>query len=200
MLQSAVDEGTGHAVREQGVRGPVAGKTGTTNDGADTWFVGYSPSLVTGVWLGADTPASLGAAASGGRYAAPVWAQFMRSGWRSPERDRAWRAPPSLVRRTIDANTGLLAGDWCGEPQLEWFKAGTEPTESCDGGWFRFTGSLEALPGETIDAAVDAISEAIGEGELRQSLLRRLASEVRRKANAEARAARAEQERRPPPE
>mgnify|MGYP003869297169 CR=1 FL=1 len=180
MLRSAVDNGTGRAVRELGVQGPVAGKTGTTNDGTDAWFVGYSPSLVTGVWLGTDTPRSLGAAASGGRYAAPVWAQFMRNGWRSPERDRAWVAPLSLEARTIDRNTGLLASEWCGEPQLEWFKAGSAPTESCDGGWFRFTGGLGELPGDAIDAAVDALGEALGEGKLRQSLLRKLGAEVKR--------------------
>jgi len=180
MLRSAVDNGTGRAVRELGVQGPVAGKTGTTNDGTDAWFVGYSPSLVTGVWLGTDTPRSLGAAASGGRYAAPVWAQFMRNGWRSPERDRAWVAPLSLEARTIDRNTGLLASEWCGEPQLEWFKASSAPTESCDGGWFRFTGGLGELPGDAIDAAVDALGEALGEGKLRQSLLRKLGAEVKR--------------------
>lgn len=181
MLRSAVDQGTGRAVRELGVQGPVAGKTGTTNDGADAWFVGYSPSLVTGVWLGTDTPRSLGAAASGGRYAAPVWAQFMRNGWRSPERDRAWAPPLSLEARTIDRNTGLLASDWCGgDPQLEWFKAGTAPTESCDGGWFRFTGGLSELPGDAIDAAVEAIGEAIGEGRIRQSLLRKFGAEMKR--------------------
>ncbi len=207
MLRSVVDQGTGHAVREYGVRGPVAGKTGTTNEGADAWFVGYSPTLITGVWLGADTPTSLGAAASGGRYAAPVWAQFMRTGWRSPERDRAWVAPPTLVSRTIDANTGLLSNGWCGESQEEWFKPGAEPTESCDGGWFRFTGSLDGVldgvrdgvrdgsfdrdfdgdPDEVIDAAVDALREAIGEGELRNALLERLAQEAKRKAREDTR-------------
>lgn len=196
MLQSAVDQGTGHAVREGGVRGAVAGKTGTTNEGADAWFVGYSPSLVTGVWLGADTPASLGAAASGGRYAAPVWAQFMRTGWHSPERDRAWVAPPTLVSRTVDQNTGLLASGWCGDPQQEWFKPGTEPTESCDGGWFRFTGSedlgLQDMQEDAIDAAVNALRDAIGEGKIRQSLVDRLASQLRRSAREESNRATAE--------
>ncbi len=184
MLQSAVDRGTGRAVRELGVWGPVAGKTGTTNDGADAWFVGYSPTLLTGVWLGTDTPRSLGAAASGGRYAAPVWAQFMRSGWHSPERDREWVAPPSLVPRTIDATSGRLFGDWCeGVPQLEWFKPGTEPSASCEGGWFRWARGGDGLPEAAVDAAVDMIGEAIGEGSVRQSLLRRLAEEFRRPAS-----------------
>ncbi len=185
MLRSAVDQGTGHAVRDAGVRGPVAGKTGTTNEGADAWFVGYSPTLITGVWLGADTPTSLGAAASGGRYAAPVWAAFMRAGWRSPERDRAWEAPPTLVSRTIDANSGLLSNGWCGDTQEEWFKPGTEPTTSCDGGWFRFTGTLDDMPEDAIDAAVDALREAIGEGEIRQSLLDQIARKVKRSVREE---------------
>jgi len=180
-LRSAVDQGTGRAVREYGVQGPVAGKTGTTNDGADVWFVGYSPSLVTGVWMGADTPRSLGAAASGGRHAAPVWAQFMNGGWHSPERDRDWTAPPTLIARTVDANSGKLFGDWCdGEPAREWFKPGTEPTARCDGGWFRWARRDNGLPDQAIDAAVDMLGEAIGEGRLRQSLLRRLANEFRR--------------------
>ncbi len=189
MLRSAVDQGTGRAVRELGVRGPVAGKTGTTNDGTDAWFVGYSPTLVTGVWLGADTPRSLGAAASGGRYAAPVWAQFMRAGWHSPDRDRAWTPPPALVSRTIDSNTGLLTDGWCGEPQQEWFKPGTEPTKSCDGGWFRFAGAFDELSTDAIDAAVDALGNAIGEGEIRESLLKRLSDEFKRSAREQQRQA-----------
>ena len=189
MLQSAVDEGTGRNVRQQGVRGPVAGKTGTTNDGADAWFVGYSPTLVTGVWLGADRPVSLGRAASGGRHAIPVWSQFMRNGWRSPTRDRAWRAPASLESHMVDANSGLLAGAWCGEPQREWFKPGTAPTASCQGSWFRTASSFRELPDEALDAAMDVISDAIGDGELRQELLRRVADQVRRQLRAEAREA-----------
>ncbi len=194
MLRAAVDEGTGNAVREYGVRGPVAGKTGTTNDGADAWFVGYSPSLVTSVWLGTDTPTSLGAAASGGRYAAPVWAQFMRQGWRSPLNDRAWTPPPTLVSRTVDANTGLLTNDWCGEPQTMWFKPGSEPTKSCDGGWFRFANSrFEDVSADAIDAAMNALGDAIGQGEVRQSLLQRIGDEFKRNAREVQR--RAERER-----
>lgn len=202
MLRAAVDEGTGNAVREYGVLGPVAGKTGTTNDGTDAWFVGYSPSLVTGVWLGTDTPTSLGAAASGGRYAAPVWAQFMRNGWRSPARDRDWTAPPTLVSRTVDASSGLLTDGWCGETQTMWFKPGTEPTKSCGGSWFRFASSrLGDMQEQAFEAAAEAIGEAIGEGELRQSLLQRLTDEFRRNAREAERERDAEgrRDRRPPP-
>jgi penicillin-binding protein 1A len=76
-----------------GVEGPIAGKTGTTNDGADTWFVGYMPVLVAGFWFGFDTPRSLGGAASGARMAAPAWVRFYREGWR--ERAGFGTCPPA---------------------------------------------------------------------------------------------------------
>jgi penicillin-binding protein 1A len=133
LLRSVVDEGTGRNVRNAGIRGPVAGKTGTTNDGTDVWFVGYTPTLVASVWFGADDPEPLGNDASGGRLAAPVWARFLREGWHSPEQDTAWRVPAGVVSATIDVATGKLASDWCGESRREWFRDGTAPTESCDG-------------------------------------------------------------------
>lgn len=131
MLRSVVDHGTGHAIREAGVRGPVAGKTGTTNNGADVWFVGYTPTLVAGFWFGYDVPRSLGDAASGGRLAAPAWAQFYQEGWRERGGEKAWVPPAGLVMREVDSETGELAGEWCPNRQREWFKPGTEPTEPC---------------------------------------------------------------------
>lgn len=133
MLRSVVDEGTGRAVRAAGITGPVAGKTGTSNNGSDVWFVGYTPTLVAGVWFGYDVPRSLGGGANGGRLAAPAWADFYRRGWRERENSAAWRAPDGLIARDIDPATGLLAEDWCGTRRREWFKPGTEPTEtSCE--------------------------------------------------------------------
>ena len=129
MLRSVVDEGTGRAVREAGVRDAVAGKTGTTNDGSDVWFVGYTPTVVAGFWFGYDEPRSLGGSASGGRLAAPAWADFYRNGWK--ERGGEWRAPAGLTRRRVDASTGLLATEWCPWTRDEWFRAGTEPAEHC---------------------------------------------------------------------
>ena len=131
MLRSVVDRGTGRAVRNAGVTGPVAGKTGTTNDGDDVWFVGYTPTLVAGFWFGYDTPRSLGPHASGGRLAAPAWAQFVRDGWRERASERAWAAPSGMIMVEIDSETGELAGEWCPHRQREWFKPGTEPTEDC---------------------------------------------------------------------
>ncbi|HJU72447.1 MAG TPA: PBP1A family penicillin-binding protein, partial [Gemmatimonadaceae bacterium] len=131
MLRAVVDDGTGRAVRAYGVTGPVAGKTGTTNDGTDVWFVGYTPTLVAGVWFGYDVPKSLGYGANGGRYAAPAWAEFYRDGWRERAPRNAWAAPSGLVSREIDPETGKLAGEWCPLREVEWFKVGTQPVERC---------------------------------------------------------------------
>jgi membrane carboxypeptidase/penicillin-binding protein len=113
-----------------GIEGPIAGKTGTTNDGADTWFVGYTPVLVAGFWFGYDTPRSLGDAASGARMAAPAWVRFYRDGWR--ERGRDWDVPDGLVSANIDPETGALAGEYCPLTTREWFRVGTEPKTRCE--------------------------------------------------------------------
>jgi 1A family penicillin-binding protein len=130
MLESVVDGGTGRVVRDRGVRGAIAGKTGTTNDGTDVWFVGYTPTVVAAVWFGYDSPRAITAAATGGRLAAPAWADFYLSGWF--ERDPAdWHPPAGMVSRTIDAFNGDLANEWCPVTQREYFRAGTEPTRIC---------------------------------------------------------------------
>ena len=131
MLRSVVDDGTGHFVRELGVRGPVAGKTGTTNNGADIWFVGYTPTVAAAVWFGYDVPRTIAPNASGGRLAAPAWAAFYRNGWTERGSESAWEPPPGLVSRTIDAYTGDIANEWCPTTQREWFKPGTEPVRLC---------------------------------------------------------------------
>jgi penicillin-binding protein 1A len=78
LMTDVVDRGTGSGVRDWGVRFPVAGKTGTTNEFKDAWFVGYSAHLVVGVWVGFDEPATIRANATGSRVALPIWAEFMR--------------------------------------------------------------------------------------------------------------------------
>ena len=82
MLRDVVERGTGAPARALGVRGPVGGKTGTTDDYRDAWFVGFSSSVVVGVWVGFDQPAPIGRDAYGARVALPIWADFMK-------RDRA---------------------------------------------------------------------------------------------------------------
>jgi 1A family penicillin-binding protein len=78
MLRDAVDRGTGSRARQLGIRFPAGGKTGTTNEFKDAWFVGFSSSVVAGVWVGFDQPQPIGAEAYGSRYALPIWADFMR--------------------------------------------------------------------------------------------------------------------------
>ena len=133
MLRSVVDNGTARTVRDAGVRGLVAGKTGTTNNAADVWFVGYTPSLVAGVWFGYDTPKQIAPHASGGHLAAPAWAEFYLTGWREPaSSEEAWRPPAGMTMRLIDPGTGMLANEWCPVKKREYFKPGTEPTERCN--------------------------------------------------------------------
>ena len=79
MLRDVVDRGTGAPARGLGVRGAVGGKTGTTNDYHDAWFVGFSSSVVAGVWVGFDQPATIGREAYGARIALPIWADFMKA-------------------------------------------------------------------------------------------------------------------------
>jgi 1A family penicillin-binding protein len=133
MLEGVVDNGTARVVREMGVKGAVAGKTGTTNNAADVWFVGYTPSLVAGVWFGYDTPRAIAPHASGGHLAAPAWAEFYVNGWREPASSaNGWLPPAGMTMRVIDPTTGLLAGEYCPVRQRQWFKPGTEPTEICN--------------------------------------------------------------------
>jgi penicillin-binding protein 1A len=133
MLRGVVDNGTARTIRDAGVRGPVAGKTGTTNNAADVWFVGYTPSLVAGVWFGYDTPREIAPHASGGHLAAPAWADFYLNGWREPASSAdGWTPPPGMTMRLIDPGTGMLANQWCPIKKREYFKPGTEPTEVCN--------------------------------------------------------------------
>ncbi len=127
MLTSVIREGTGRKALRLGR--PAAGKTGTTNKSRDTWFMGYTPQLVVGVWVGYDNyRRPLGHGESGARTALPIWLDFMKKALRK-QPIRSFRQPPGVVVRRIDPKTGLLAP--AGTPGLdEVFVAGTEPTET----------------------------------------------------------------------
>ena len=157
MLRSVVDGGTGRILRELGVRGPVAGKTGTTNHGADVWFVGYTPTVAAAVWFGYDAPREIAANASGGRLAAPAWAAFYKNGWKERAPASAWEPPVGLVSRTIDAYTGEIANEWCPTTQREWFKPGTEPVHICTRHNAPLIGRLEKLGRDLGDALKDLL-------------------------------------------
>ena len=135
VLTWVVDRGTATgAVRVRGgFRPPAGGKTGTTNDGTDVWFVGFTPEMVTAVWVGFDQPRKIKANAQGGLLAAPAWAQFMNDVYeRRPPPDE-WERPEGLVLHRIDNSTGYRATDFCPRESVyfEWFIPGTEPTEFC---------------------------------------------------------------------
>jgi len=125
LMESVVSRGTGQ--RALAVGRPVAGKTGTTNDMKDAWFVGFVPQLVAGVWVGYDQERSLGASGSGGQAAAPIWTDFMkRAVTGKPVID--FTAPPNINFALINPLTGKLARAGTDGSVMECFIAGTEPS------------------------------------------------------------------------
>jgi len=128
MLTAVVREGTGKRVQKLGR--PVAGKTGTTNDLYDAWFVGFTPQIAAGVWVGYDEIRNLGWNETGSRAASPIFLEFMSSAHRGKPRGD-FDAPAGVVFVSIDKNSGLLACD-NGQPQLfQPFREGTAPSEAC---------------------------------------------------------------------
>jgi penicillin-binding protein 1B len=127
-LRGVVDHGTGASVRAYGFHGPLAGKTGTTDDFRDAWFVGFTPGLVAGVWVGFDDGASLHQSAS--RAAVPIFGEFIapalgRRGWKD------FQTPSGVEEIRVVAAPGHPAGVRCGgEPEV--FLTGTGPVDGCD--------------------------------------------------------------------
>jgi penicillin-binding protein 1A len=135
MLGDVVDRGTARSVRSVGFGGAAAGKTGTTTDGNDAWFIGYTPDLVGGVWIGFDQPRPIVSNASGGSLAAPVWGRMMRRVYANRRSPADWRAPVGVVARRVDPATGLVLADDCfpreAEATREFFIASAKPRVVC---------------------------------------------------------------------
>ena len=125
LLKGVVKEGTGWRVRA--LARPVAGKTGTTNDLRDAWFIGFNPTLVTGVWLGYDDRKPMGKGETGSRAASPIWLHFMKEVLKG-ESITPFQHPEGVVITKIDAKTGLLASTFSEKTCFQAFKEGTEPT------------------------------------------------------------------------
>jgi penicillin-binding protein 1A len=125
LLESVVQEGTGQHVKALGR--PVAGKTGTTDDLHDAWFMGYTPGFTTGVWVGFDDDTPLGDGETGARAASPIWLGFMQTLLQDRPVE-VFTVPEGVVFAKIDAETGLLAIAESRETRFECFKEGTEPT------------------------------------------------------------------------
>jgi penicillin-binding protein 1A len=123
---------------------PSGGKTGTTNDGTDVWYIGFTSDLVAGVWIGLDRPERIKSNAQGGVLAAPAWTAFMTEVYRRKPPPPDWPRPAGIVTRTVDllSNT-LWTRDCPGIEATESFITGTEPTISCG-----------LMPGMTVDTAV----------------------------------------------
>ncbi len=128
LLGGVVDRGTGRQIRDRGFEGPIGGKTGTTNDERDAWFIGFTPEIVTVVWVGFDDPAPIGL--PGGRVAVPIWADFMAQATGKNIRGGFVR-PENIVEMDIDPLTGARAFEGCDQMRPEIFLVGTAPDEIC---------------------------------------------------------------------
>lgn len=150
ILRDVVDapRGTGAVVRRLGLprEVPAAGKTGTTNDATDAWFVGFTPELVTTSWVGFDEPRRLHVNAQGGVDAAPINAEVLKRFYRDRPAPAPWPRPPGIVEEQVDRMTGLRQTPWCPADSVyvEHFLPGTQPQELCNlhGPWG--AGELEA--------------------------------------------------------
>ncbi len=129
MMRSVLDGGTAATARSAGFTLEAAGKTGTTNDLRDAWFVGFTPDLLTVVWVGFDDNQPVGL--SGARAALPIWTQFMKTAL-AGHASVPFDAPEGISFVDIDADTGKLATPACPRVFHEAFLAGTEPTQACD--------------------------------------------------------------------
>lgn len=129
MLENVVNKGTAKIIRSMGFSGPCAGKTGTTNDSTDAWFIGYTTDLVVGVWVGLDDKESLGRNMTGGAIAAPLWADFMLNAFGASNQE--FPVPDNIVFKKICTKSGKLATQHCPTSVDAPFIEGTEPTQEC---------------------------------------------------------------------
>jgi penicillin-binding protein 1A len=146
MLSDVINAGTGARARSAGFTLPAAGKTGTTNDFKDAWFVGYTPSLIAGVWVGFDQPQTIARNGFAGDIAVPMWASFMKTATRG-SKPQAFKAPAGVVTASICRLSGKLANDACEDVEVvdekggharrsmvysEYFARNTVPADVCD--------------------------------------------------------------------
>jgi penicillin-binding protein 1B len=144
VLEGVVDRGTGAGIRALGLRGPIAGKTGTTDDEYDLWFVGFTPEIVAVVWVGYDEPRPIGVPSS--RGALPIWADFLAEISGGSVRG-AFAKPSGVEEIEIDPTSGARAFAGCPERRTEFFLTGTEPEETCPPGARARSGFLQRLFG-----------------------------------------------------
>ncbi len=138
ILEGVIQRGTGIAIK---ARQDSSDKTGTTNDAKDLWFIGYSPNLAFGVFMGYDKPRSLGGSAQAALYTAPIFRDFMKMALKDTP-DTPFRIPPGIKLISVDVHSGMR-GTGPGSI-MEAFKPGTGPPDSYGGGWGKSAGSIVA--------------------------------------------------------
>ena len=127
MMRGVIERGTGWRARQ--LQRPAAGKTGTTNDQVDAWFIGYTPQILTGVWVGRDTPVSMGRRETGSRAALPIWLEAMQAFHKGlPVED--FSPPEGIEWVVVDLATGQRANAQTEKPLLEAFRSGTAPAQN----------------------------------------------------------------------
>ena len=131
MLADVVNTGTAAQARSLGFRLPAAGKTGTTNNFNDAWFIGYTPKLVVGVWIGFDAPHTIMRNGFAATVAVPLWAKFMAEATRD-DKPEWFHVPDTIVQQEICRASGHLATASCPDHRGQYFVSGTEPLEYCD--------------------------------------------------------------------
>jgi penicillin-binding protein 1A len=129
IMEGVIQRGTGVSIKEVGKH--LAGKTGTTNDAKDLWFIGYSPDLAVGVYLGYDKPRSMGDSAQAATYAAPIFRDFMKMAL-ADKPDTPFRVPPGIKLISVDVKSGMRSTG--AGSIMEAFKPGTAPPDSYGGG------------------------------------------------------------------
>ena len=186
MMADVINSGTAWTARREGFTLPAAGKTGTTNEYHDAWFVGYTPKLVAGVWVGFDQPKTIMSGGYAAELAVPIWSRFMKAATRL-DRPEWFRPPKTVTTASICRLSGRLAVEGCRDAvyedekgelvrgsleYTEYFAAGTEPVEYCPihgpGGHSTFvSGNGQALPGEvrppTAQASTDGKAPPTGD-------------------------------------
>jgi 1A family penicillin-binding protein len=124
MLSDVVDRGTAYGIRSAGYAGPVAGKTGTSNEYRDAWFIGFTPEVVTGVWVGFDVPRQISPNGYAATVVLPVWIRFMKTSFPKPA-SSGFLKPPGIVQREVCASSGQLATPRCRVESAQHMDAGS---------------------------------------------------------------------------
>ena len=174
MLSDVVNAGTAYRVRQLGFTLPAAGKTGTTNDYNDAWFVGFTPHVVTGVWVGFDRPRTIASGGYAGELAVPIWASFMKDATRGDKPDWFDR-PANVVGLNVCRLSGKLPANGCNNVQVvnrdglvetrsmvytEYFVRGTQPEDECPLHRLGFGDRLAGIFGKDVGTPVSV--EAAG--------------------------------------